>query len=161
MSLEADAVAVASGDLRVLDEADALQVAKENRGSPLPIADHRADGWCTVLFVIARSDGTWQTETVSVLEGVVQSGGGFARSDLPDREAVSVGEPLVLGEFRHSTETSQCLLAVEGMTADDGVRMCVDGAEVARTQVAPHGYFVLTAVAPEDATYKLGATPQE
>jgi hypothetical protein len=127
MGLEADAVAIASGNRQVHQEADALRLAGENPRQPLPVASHRTNGWCTVLFVIARSDGTWQTEVVPVLEGETRGTSGFASSALPSREAVPDGELLVLGEFRHTTETAQCHLAVVGVAAHDDVRLRVDG----------------------------------
>ena len=160
MGLEADAVAIAAGEMRVMTTPGVLDIARRRPRRPVPLAFHRSGEWSTVFFVIAQSDGNWRTEIVPVVNGEVMGYGGGAGWTLPERSGVSPGTPLALGEFRQTAAPGLSHVAVEGVSADDTVTMRVGGVVVAEATVAPHGYFLLTAVLPEDAEVTVEASPR-
>lgn len=150
VGLEADAVAVAAGELSVVRTANALDVVEASQGRPVPLAAYRAGDYCVVLFVIKRSDGWWQTEVVPVRAGDVESYGGGA-GGIVRRSDVKAGEPFVEGEGRTELDDGQELVQVDGVSADEIVRMRLGDQVVSEAAVAPHGFFVLAAILPADA----------
>jgi hypothetical protein len=150
MGLEADAVAVAAGEMQVIRGADALEVVEAARGRPVPLAEHRAGDYCVVLFFIKQSDGWWRTEVVPVRSGDVEGFGGGS-GGIVRRLDVTPGEPFVEGEGRQGSDDGMELVHVDGVSADKGVRMYCGSEVVAETAVAAHGHFVLAAVLPADA----------
>jgi hypothetical protein len=157
MGLSEDAIAVAAGKLAVIESADALQLAEARQRRPIPLAAYRDGDWCTVFFVIRQSDGWWRTELVAIHRGEVRGSGGGTGGILR-RSDVRLGQPVSGGEFHCSTGIEdRSLVVIEGVSADDAVRMRHGGEVVAEAAVAAHGYFVLAAVVPWDADLKLEA----
>jgi hypothetical protein len=151
MDLEADAVAVAAGELQVVQEAGALQFARDTPERPVPLAAHQTDGWFSVFFVFVGGDGVWRDEIVPVVDGKTRLSGGAAGAlFMPSREEVLRGAPRRLGDFGQPAGSTHWYLAVHGVSADETVRMWVDGTQMARAEVAAHGWFLLTALVPGD-----------
>jgi hypothetical protein len=150
VGLEADAILIAAGDLHIVDTADVLEHAERNMGKPIPVAAHRTGEWCTALFLIKQTDGYWRDEVVPVRDGEVTGYGGGTGGILR-RSEVALGAPHLDGEGRTGIDGSVELVQVAGVSADESVRMVYGNEVVARTPVAAHGYFLLTAVLPIDA----------
>jgi hypothetical protein len=66
--------------------------------------------------------------------GTAGGTGGLAR-----RGKARVGEPLRDGEFRSAFDSGDCLVAVDGVSADAAVRLLSEGRVVAEAPVAAHG----------------------
>jgi hypothetical protein len=149
MGLDADAIAVASGEMSVRSAADALEAAEVSR--PIPLAAYRAGDWCVVFFVIKHSSGgDWTTEIVTVRGGEVGPSGGGTGGILRKSD-VQPGKPVACGQFGYSLDDDKSLVCVEGVSADEMVKMLWRGQVVAEAKVAAHGHFVLAAALPEDA----------
>ena len=145
MGLFEDAVAISEGKLDVVDSADVLERAEALVGRPVPVASHRAGTWCTVLFLIRRSDGDWQDEVVPVRGGEVGNSSG-ASGGIVLRSMVQPGAPFVEGEARSSFDDGTALVQVNGVSADERVGLVCEGSVVAEAQVAAHGRFLVTAI---------------
>jgi hypothetical protein len=148
--LEADALAIASGQLAIVERADVLTLAEVNLRRPIPVAAHRTANYCVVFFIIKQTDSYWRTEVVPVREGAVDWYGG-STGLLPSRSDVEPGKPLLDHEGRLSLDDGRELLQIAGTSADESVRLRWQGNVVAEATVAAHGYFVLSAILPIDA----------
>jgi hypothetical protein len=150
MGLEADAVSIATGDLMIVDSADALERAEKDVGRPIAVAMHRTDEWCTVLFLIKQTDGHWRDEVVPMRDGEVRSWGG-GTGGIVRRSQVMPDAPHLDGIGRTGTDGDTELVQLSGVSADDRVEMLHGSEVVAQAPVAAHGCFLLTAVLPVDA----------
>jgi hypothetical protein len=150
------AAAVAAGELNVVRTPDALEIAQASRRTPIPIAAYLDGDWCTVLLVTSLPLGYWTTEVVPVYRGEVNATGG-ATGGMARRSDVECGKPFAEGEFRTGAGEGSCLVAVDGVSADNAVRMRWGDQIVAEAEVASHGYFVLAAVLPNDAQVTIEA----
>jgi hypothetical protein len=144
------AAAVAAGELDVVRTPDVLEIAQASRRTPIPVAVYPDGDWCTVLLVTSLPLGYWTTEVVPVYRGEVNGMGG-ATGGVAHRSNVESGKPFAEGEFRTGAGEGNCLVAVDGVSADNAVRMRWGEQIVAEAEVASHGYFVLAAVLPNDA----------
>jgi hypothetical protein len=72
--------------------------------------------------------------------------GGMAR-----RSDIEPGKPFTEGLFSVSADEGLCLIAADGVSADDALQMWCEGEVVAETAVAAHGYFVISALVPCNA----------
>ncbi|MFN8225060.1 MAG: hypothetical protein U0R50_17645 [Gaiellales bacterium] len=160
MGLDADALAVAAGELHVIDAADALELANSARGRPVPLACHHVGDWCVVLFLIKQTDGWWREEVVCVEGGDVRGAGG-GTGGIVELSSVRRGEPTIHGVGRHGIDDDCELLQVDGVSADDIVSLCVSDEVVGAVRVAPHGRFVIAAVVPIDAEFTIEAGSQK
>jgi hypothetical protein len=150
IGIEAAAVAVASGKRGIADDVSALSIIEANQGSPVPVAMHRAGDWCSVFFITKQIDGQWRTDIVPVHNGDVGSyGGGIG--GIVRRSELEQGKPFVEGMGQHFLDDETALHQVDGISADEAVRMRWRDEVVAEATVAAHGYFVLTAILPADA----------
>ena len=149
MGLFDDAVAIAAGVLPVREDLDVLDRAAASQ--PIPLATYRSNDWCAVYFVIKLSSGDdWRTETVVVHRGEAGPSGG-STGGLVRRTEVEPGKPVGSGWFGCTLDDGTWLMSVDGVSADDAVRMVWQGAVVAEARVAPHGHFLLAATLPDSA----------
>jgi hypothetical protein len=159
VGLEADAVAVASGKMPVVQGEDALAVVEAANGRPVPLATHRTDDYCVVLFLTKQDDGQWRADIAPVRDGDVQGYGG-GTGGIVRRSEVKPGEPFVEAHGRRGRdEDGMELVQVDGVSADAAVRMRWGDQVVAEAVVAPHGYYVLAAVLPADAQVTVESAP--
>jgi hypothetical protein len=149
VEVERVAVAVAAGKHAVLADVEPLPVIAANRGHPVPVAVHRTGDWCSVFFVTNVSDDQWRADIVPVRDGEVTGYGGGTGGILQRRD-VERGKPYVEGLAQHFLDEERALVQADGVSADDRVRMLWRGEVVAEAQVAPHGYFLLTAILPAE-----------
>jgi hypothetical protein len=73
------------------------------------------------------------------------------------RSVVKPDEPFIEGEDRQGPDDEMELVHIDGVSADEAVRMR-SGDQVVAEKVAPHGYFVLAVVLPADPLAALEAS---
>lgn len=147
------AIAVADGRMTVLEAPDVLDIAEANEQRPIPVAAYRTGAYCVVLLITKQSDRSWRTDIVPVKDADVESSGGGC-GGLLRRSQVMTGSPAIDGEALLPVDENQVLLQIDGVSADNRVRLKHAGTVVGEADVAAHGYFVIAALLPAEVDIK-------